>query len=231
MGYPCHSWGVVGVPAPCSPASSATAGVLHSTDLPTATPSSRFERRRAGPAATLYRPGLRGGDREPWAAASRDGGLQAGRQRWHCRSPAQILPVTGRWCSTARSPRTAPPRVGVAPGKNAATRTAPSGTWTWSAGGQRSGRMASAGNTTQRGYGRAHQVERAKWEPIVETGQAWCWRCGCWLDPTEPWDLGHDDHDRNVYRGPECVPCNRGTAAARGNRSRGLAPIVRMLSL
>lgn len=69
-------------------------------------------------------------------------------------------------------------------------------------------------------YGRAHQQERAKWKPIVEAGQANCWRCGRWLNPAQPWDLGHDDYDRNVYRGPECRPCNRGTAASRGNRMR-----------
>ena len=76
------------------------------------------------------------------------------------------------------------------------------------------------GTTTQRGYGSAHQRERAKWKPIVEAGQANCWRCGKWLHPLLPWDLGHVDGDRTRYAGPECRKCNRGTAAARGNRSR-----------
>lgn len=66
-------------------------------------------------------------------------------------------------------------------------------------------------STTERGYGSAHQRERAKWKPIVDAGQANCWRCGRWLNPLLPWDLGHDDHDRSRYRGPECLPCNRAT--------------------
>lgn len=80
--------------------------------------------------------------------------------------------------------------------------------------------MPRGGNTTQRGYGVRHRRERARWAQIVKEGQGYCWRCGAWLDPEQPWDLGHDDHDRTIYRGPECVPCNRGTAAARGNAGR-----------
>ena len=40
-----------------------------------------------------------------------------------------------------------------------------------------------------------------------------CWRCLCWYPVGTPWDLGHDDHDRTQYRGPECRPCNRATAS------------------
>jgi len=69
--------------------------------------------------------------------------------------------------------------------------------------------------TTSRGYGSAHQRERRRWKLIVDRGEAWCWRCQEWLDPAQPWDLGHDDHDRNVYRGPECIKCNRATRARR----------------
>lgn len=71
--------------------------------------------------------------------------------------------------------------------------------------------MPKPGSTTARGYGAKHQAERKKWQPIVDRGEAYCWRCGCWLDPAKPWDLGHDDHDRTQYRGPECRPCNRAT--------------------
>jgi hypothetical protein len=69
-------------------------------------------------------------------------------------------------------------------------------------------------------YRYAHQQERKRWVPIVEAGQAFCWRCSKWLPPGLPWDLGHDDNDVTIYRGPECRPCNRGTAATRGNKAR-----------
>ena len=73
----------------------------------------------------------------------------------------------------------------------------------------------------ERGYGPEHSKTRRWFKTnVVDKGNGYCWRCGVWLDPKEPWDLGHDDYDRSVYRGPECRPCNRGTAASRGNRSR-----------
>lgn len=65
--------------------------------------------------------------------------------------------------------------------------------------------------TAARGYGAAHQRKRAKVKRTVDSGDAYCWRCGGWLDPTQPWDLGHDDHDRSIYRGPEHIACNRAT--------------------
>lgn len=67
------------------------------------------------------------------------------------------------------------------------------------------------GDTTQRGYGWQHQQLRAKVKTQVDQGTEHCWRCGKWLNPDEPWDLGHDDKDRTIYRGPECRPCNRAT--------------------
>ena len=42
-----------------------------------------------------------------------------------------------------------------------------------------------------------------------------CWRCAERGKPHEvdpsAYDLGHDDLDRSVYRGPECVAGNRAT--------------------
>lgn len=73
----------------------------------------------------------------------------------------------------------------------------------------------------ERGYGREHAAKRRWYKTnVVDKGEGYCWRCGVWLDPAEPWDLGHDDNDRSIYRGPECRPCNRGTAAVRGNQAR-----------
>lgn len=74
------------------------------------------------------------------------------------------------------------------------------------------------GNTTQRGYGTEHQALRRSLKPIVEAGQATCWRCQRRIGPGEPWDLGHDDEDRTRYRGPEHVGCNRRTATRRMNK-------------
>jgi hypothetical protein len=76
------------------------------------------------------------------------------------------------------------------------------------------------GSTAERGYGTHHQQLRASLAPLVATGTVDCWRCGRRIEPTERWDLGHDDEDRRVYRGPEHIACNRGSAAVRGNRQR-----------
>ena len=63
--------------------------------------------------------------------------------------------------------------------------------------------------TSQRGYGTAHVKLRAKWAHKVAMGDVLCWRCGLRISALEPWDLGHDDTDRNLYRGPEHRACNR----------------------
>jgi hypothetical protein len=63
--------------------------------------------------------------------------------------------------------------------------------------------MPSKGNTTARGYGHNHQQLRKWWRPRVDAGLVDCWRCGQPIQPGQPWDLGHDDHDRTQYHGPE----------------------------
>jgi hypothetical protein len=63
--------------------------------------------------------------------------------------------------------------------------------------------MPKPGGTAARGYGAKHQAERKRWTPRVKAGLVNCWRCGRPILPGQPWDLGHDDHDRSVYRGPE----------------------------
>ena len=41
---------------------------------------------------------------------------------------------------------------------------------------------------------------RARVAPTVEAGEAVCWRCNQSIEPGAPWDLGHDDTDRTLYR-------------------------------
>lgn len=84
-------------------------------------------------------------------------------------------------------------------------------------------------STTARGYGHVHQTIRARWTPKVAAGRVRCARgpackraelvdgqvVGGLILPTEPWDLGHDDHDRSRWTGPEHQACNRATSKPR----------------
>jgi len=83
--------------------------------------------------------------------------------------------------------------------------------------------MKRKASTQQRGYGAAHQRLRRAWKDQVEAGNVSCARCGRWIHPDEPWDLGHDDQDRRHYQGPEHRKCNRGAPnkakVARSSRS------------
>lgn len=63
-----------------------------------------------------------------------------------------------------------------------------------------------------------HKAQVAKARATRDSGHGHCWRCGRWLDPRKPVHAGHDDHDRSVYRGAECAPCNLKAAARKGNR-------------
>lgn len=73
-------------------------------------------------------------------------------------------------------------------------------------------------STAQRGYDAEHQRRRAALAPVVAAGLAVCWRCQRPLHPDEPWDLGHDDHDRSIVRGPEH---RHSTPFCVGNRAAG----------
>ncbi|MFC5676057.1 hypothetical protein [Aeromicrobium endophyticum] len=76
------------------------------------------------------------------------------------------------------------------------------------------------GTRQARGYGAAHDQLRAAWQTKIDHGdRVVCWRPDCdTVLVGRNWHLGHDDHDRTKYRGPECVPCN---LAAAGRQGRG----------
>ncbi|WP_313280480.1 hypothetical protein [Timonella senegalensis] len=68
------------------------------------------------------------------------------------------------------------------------------------------------GTSTQRGYGSAHQTERARWQAKIDAGEeVACTRCWRQILPGTPWDLGHSD-SRTFYTGPEHATCNRSAA-------------------
>lgn len=79
--------------------------------------------------------------------------------------------------------------------------------------GNRAGRVVLSAAAA--GYGAEHRRARAAWAPRVASGVVACARCGVVIAPGEPWDLGHDDHDRSKYAGPEHRRCNRATAGRR----------------
>lgn len=66
---------------------------------------------------------------------------------------------------------------------------------------------------------REYRTAKAAGQRHVNTGHARCWRCHTPLHPGEPWHLGHDDHNRSIIRGPECVDCNLHAAAQAGARA------------
>jgi hypothetical protein len=73
----------------------------------------------------------------------------------------------------------------------------------------------------QHRYGTHHKKLRRRWELEVGAGRAVCWRCGEPIAPGEPWDLGHDDANPNVHRGPEHRGCNRATLPRMLAKARG----------
>jgi hypothetical protein len=77
-------------------------------------------------------------------------------------------------------------------------------------------RERARGTRQERGYGAEHDRLKADLQRRMDAGEVFtCWRCAELgrphpVDPTS-WDLGHDDVDRSVYRGPECPGGNRAT--------------------
>jgi len=72
-------------------------------------------------------------------------------------------------------------------------------------------------SSSTRGYGYGHRRLRQWWAPRVATGLVRCWRCGVVIRSGEAWHLGHDDVNRQVYKGPEHVDCNCATKSRNVN--------------
>jgi hypothetical protein len=94
-------------------------------------------------------------------------------------------------------------------------------------------------SSADRGYDGEHRKRRRLWAPRVAVGDVNCWRCGLLIPPGghgicpailesgrrclknhRSWHLGHDDHDRTVWRGPEHVCCNVGAFWRRRNAQK-----------
>ena len=78
----------------------------------------------------------------------------------------------------------------------------------------------------KRKYGRRHQLERKRWEPVVARGDGWCAEAVClkpsrYIDPDERWHLAHDSTGTH-YIGVSHERCNTSEAAVRGNKERAL---------
>lgn len=79
------------------------------------------------------------------------------------------------------------------------------------------------GTRAERGYDAAHIRARAEWQRRIDSGEpVTCWRPTC-RQPIvgRAWHLGHDDTDRSITRGPECITCN---LSAAGRAAHGIPP-------
>ena len=81
----------------------------------------------------------------------------------------------------------------------------------------------------KRRYDRRHKRIRAKWAPIVASGQATCARCGKWIQPGTPWDLDHSDDDplQREYLGASHARCNRQSVTHLRARAAEHGPYLR----
>ena len=63
------------------------------------------------------------------------------------------------------------------------------------------------GSTAARGYGRSHQLHRAKLAPPFAAGLMRCSACGRRIQPHQEWDLAHASvhgaHRAGIYAGPQ----------------------------
>ena len=69
-------------------------------------------------------------------------------------------------------------------------------------------------------YGAAHKREREKVKREVEAGNAYCSRCGRFIQPGSDWHLDHSE-DGKDYLGPAHARCNSLAGARKGGRITG----------
>lgn len=80
--------------------------------------------------------------------------------------------------------------------------------------------------TTQRGYGRTHQILRERWKRLLKhEGELPCTRCGKAVHPEDQWELDHTD-DRTAYLGIAHASCNR-RAGGLKSQTAGIRKTVR----
>lgn len=65
----------------------------------------------------------------------------------------------------------------------------------------------------------AYRATRKALGQQVAAGLGRCWRCGRTIPPGTAWHTGHDDNDRTVIRGVECVTCNLSAASRKASRA------------
>jgi hypothetical protein len=70
--------------------------------------------------------------------------------------------------------------------------------------------------TRERGYGAAHQHQRARWQRIINQQPIKCATCPTIIPRhATNWDLGHTPN-RTGWLGPQCQRCNRADGGRRG---------------
>jgi hypothetical protein len=84
--------------------------------------------------------------------------------------------------------------------------------------------MPTQASTTARGYGNHHQQLKAKLQPTIDAGLAYCAEPIClmpdrWIEPGQPWDLAHN-RDTGGYHGPAHPRCNRSEGIRHRNATR-----------
>lgn len=72
------------------------------------------------------------------------------------------------------------------------------------------------GTRQERGYDVEHDTVGRVYQQRLDAGERFtCWRCDHPIEGTRrgvDWQLGHDDVDRSIHRGPEHPSCNLATS-------------------